>query len=67
MLKVSAASDGFCSLIGSRAPVKSHIGREWRWRGAMRCFMNSFTTIGAITSSSWSLDNLFQTKARPSQ
>ena len=64
MLKVSAVSDGFCSLMGSSTPARSHIGREWRWRGATRCLKNSFTNIGTITSSSCSLANLFQTQVR---
>ena len=59
MLKVPAASDGLCSLIGSSTPARSHIGRQWRWRGAMHCLTNSFTTIGTVTSSSCNLANLF--------
>ena len=33
-------------------------------KGATRCLTNSFTTIGAVTSSSCNLANLFQTQIR---
>ena len=64
MLKVSAVSDGFCSLMGSSMPARPHIGREWHWRGVMRCLTNSFTTIDAVTSSPYILANLFQMQVR---
>lgn len=64
MFKVPAVSDGFYSLMGCSMPARSHIGREWCWRRATRYLMNSFTTIGAITSTSCSLANLFQTQVR---
>src|SRR3954464_11463349 len=47
----------------SPRPLKVHIRREWRWRGAMRCNRNSFTTLGAVTPSFFKDMKRCQTKA----
>src|SRR3954466_2079958 len=47
----------------SPCPLKAHILREWRWRGAMRCDRNSFTTLGAVTPSFFKDMKRCQTKA----
>src|SRR3954469_20593514 len=47
----------------SPCPLKAHIQREWRWRGAMWRNRNSFTTLGTVTPSFFKDMKRCQTKA----
>src|SRR3954464_4018499 len=47
----------------SPRPLKVHIRREWRWRGAMWRNRNSFTTLGVVTPSFFKDMKRCQTKA----
>src|SRR4051812_21230006 len=63
VLSAPGARSSSWSLMRSPCPLKAHIRREWRWRGAMRHDRNSFTTLGAVTPIDFKHAKRCQTKA----